>query len=1735
MTYNTTKGVNKQNLLLFFFALLAGQAFAQNLSRNNWYFGNSTTGIRFNRSTNAPETVTNKAIPFGAGGSAVATDPATANLFFYTDGVLVYDAYHLLMPGTGGLTGNTAANQPVAVSAIPGNKNKYFIFTNSADFTTGGSVSRLVIDMAQFGNAAFPAPARGTGEGTVAGVPGLSNRSEAMIVVPHSNGEDFWLLTHQVNSQNYAATLINAASYTGTFTTTITTIPLSTSPSVAPITAANFAYNEKLKKLVVSPQDPNTNAIILNFDTTTGVFSFDNVISNSGVNSSNQQSVYDTEWSPSGRFLYLSRFGDTGINADVLQYDLLNQTTTLASVLPSPVFRSYGLQLAPDSTIYHLYQASNGGPFLTGRITHPDSVAAKTAYATSLFSATDFKGTQFPGFAPPDTVDLKVNFTFIGTCQNSPTTFFPDVKPAADSLVWTFGDGRDTTAWSPIHTYAQAGTFNVQLKAFYQGQTDSVTLPVTITAFPLQLQLVQDTTACRDEFPPPRGSSSPTQFSVKVTASGGTPTSYTWSNGDIGQTLTPDSAGYYYVVVTDASGCSAYAGVNVKEYGLQDQIFNKWYFGNKAGIDFNFSPPKALSESAMDAPEGCAIVCDRNGTQIFYTDGDKVYNKNQVQIESGIGGDPASSQSAIIIPVTGDETLYYIFTTQAINGTSQNEVRYSLFDLKQNNGLGAVVKKNVLLFSKSTERLTANGQWLIVHEWGNNTFRTYSVSANGIGEPVFSSIGSDHTFTTQQNGEGYMKLGPRNNLAVALSTPGTSNLVELFQLNDSTGHIGNYRKIDLKEPSGQVYGIEFSPGGNKVFATVKGSPSPSKLFEYSIDSLEQPHFKQVINGTSEFGALQRGPDGQIYMAINGSTVLGTIAAVDDTTRLSSFNAAGFTLAGGTNSRLGLPNFIQINSNALGGPSINVAGVCTNDSTTISGTSRDVIDEFNWQVRQGSTVMATSTEESFKYLFTTAGVYTISLRLHNRCAADTTLTRNVTIFNPPADPSTAAPICTTAVTLDANPPNAPALTYLWSTGATTETIQVSQRGIVTVTVNDANSCTTNGSFMVVDNRPKLDLGPDITICQNENTPALNALNVGDTYQWTIDGINTSTTQTQPVTTSSAGVFTYAVRVTDPVTTCFIDESKTYTINASPSFSLTGVDPTGACGSATGSITLQINPTTPPTGPYSYFLSGPGTNLNGFDNVAPFVLTDPGKAAGTYSAVVSDQVSGCTISQSIGLTDGAIAVTATPKTPNCDPVIVNVATTGTAPLTYTITRGATIITGPTPQASTNFDASPGLGQGTYTVQINDNAGCIATSNVTITPDTPINVVLTPNICTAPATITASGDPATYSWTGPNITGGATSAIVQINPGQGQFTYTVIATPTGAGCPNTQDVTVDIDNAVTPVLTQSDACQNSVTLTVSPAGNYTYRWFRDGVFQPTLGGQVTTISDPAENGHTYGVTIVNTVNGCTYPTNNLVLQINGPINASLTSTPPCEDGQPFTLTAATTATGVTYAWFRNNTAIAGQTTSSITQTDNGTYRVDISKGSCTASSSLTIAKSPIPVGNLPDRVIICNDPDNKDETTNHVDLDPGAFVSYNWLQNDRALNYTDRVLTATLAGIYEVELTNTFACKAKDQTEVRNECIPKLVAPNAFRPNSNVVDNRNFFVLSFFITEDFEIFIYNRWGEMVFQSNDRHFKWNGGYNNSNAILPGGTYAYVIRYVSAFRPDLGKQEQRGGVSLLR
>lgn len=1731
-------------------------AVAQDFSGHNWYFGSSSQGIRFSRSDNSPTLITNKA-PLGPGGSAVATNPVNGNLLFYTNGFNVFDVAHLAMPN-GPLTGNPAGNQPVAVAKKPGSESEYYVFTNTANGTTGGTLYYSIVDMAAFGNSSFPSPPTGAIDAGRRNIPiaGGNNRSEAMIIIPHENGEDFWLITRENGAPNYQVMLFDS-SVEGPATTTGVTVGLIN-------VAANFSWHRVSGRIAVSPQERNRDIEILDFDNSTGALTYNQRILNTAVNSTLPQAVYDTEWSNNGQYLYISRHGDTGIQADVLQFDFDNQTTTLASVLPQPnsIFRSYGLQMAPDSAIYHLYQATNGGPFLVGSLTNTDTVAHLVQYDPSAFGSNpNFNGMQFPSFAPKGSIEFTVDFTTQGTCANTPVAFYPTVDPTADSLVWSFGDGQFGRGWSPVHTYEQAGSFLVEVVAFLNGDTAYAAKPLNITAFDLQLSLVQDTTACVCELPvnaPVCPSITP--FEVTVQAQGGISPQFQWYGpggllpGQTSSTLRPDSAGYYYVVATDGV-CEAYAGVNIKEYDSLDQRANIWYFGNGAGIDFNPLPdnPAVPIDGPLQTPEGTSVISDRNGQVIFSTDGSTVYDKlNQViSPPGGIGGNNTSSQSALIIPVPGDETLFYIFTTQEVEGGTF-ELRYSLFDLKKRNGLGELTVVNQLLFKPSTERITGDDNWLIAHEFGNNSFRAYPITAEGIGNPVVSAIGSDHNYTTLQNGQGYMKLGAQNRLVVALSTPGVSNVVEVFDFIDSTGVVTNFRTADLESPTGQVYGVEVSPGGNKLFATLLGAPP--RMYEFAFDSLGNPYLKQSVDASAELGAIQIAPDGQIYVARNGSGTLGMFQAVEDTTQLTNITMLqDFDLAGNT-STLGLPNFIQTISNPATTPNFSFTGLCLGDSTQFNAVGKDpAIDKFYWTFGDGQSMPDGGPQVA--HLYAAPGTYTVVLEIRNKCEDPVaTYTRQVVINELPPDPTTAVALCAGEVDLDANPQDIPKFTYAWSTGETTEVIRVNQQGIYSVTITDSLGCSNTGEFLTADNRPRVELGPSTTICENTSIAALDAQNPGATYAWEVNAVPSGTAQTHDVNTSNAGVFEYKVQVTDPITTCYVRDSVTFTINESPSFHTTVAGPI-QCNTASGQITIDFDG--PVGNMFSYSINGPTAVPPGVDQTAPGTVSTPANlAAGSYGVTVTDQVSGCATTETAAINNDAFAVTSVAQVGTCDPISLSVTLTATPgplqnPLTYRIIDNTTAVevqrgditlanpADPNPTFNTDPAGIPSNSQ--YVVEVSTPNGCVATSDpIDINQDPRVPVTLATDPCVSPVTITATGGDS-WLWSGPGtIDNPAAQTISVTGLSQGPQTFNLRVT--GAGfCARDTSITVNVNNDIVAEWTQSSECADQVILTASPSGPYTYRWYRNGALIP--GGEQIAVTT-ADNGANYRVEVVNSVSGCVFSSAEAPVRVTGELDFTLTATPPCE-GQPFTLTATANRTDVSYEWSLDGQVLTGQTSATLVETRGGLYDVKVTAagGGCTVTRNFNVVPSPVTPGTLPTSGIICPHPENNDPLTREVTLDAGPdFLSYNWFKDGSPLTASGQTYVATEAGVYSVDMVNVYGCTTTDETLLIEDCTPRITGPNAFRPTSNVQDNgdytnRSFRLFTFFISDDdFEVFIFNRWGEMVFHTRERDFRWNGGYNNSSGQpLPPGTYSYVVRYRSSYRPQEGVQEKRGGVVLLR
>ncbi|MFI5219439.1 MAG: T9SS type A sorting domain-containing protein [Bacteroidia bacterium] len=347
---------------------------------------------------------------------------------------------------------------------------------------------------------------------------------------------------------------------------------------------------------------------------------------------------------------------------------------------------------------------------------------------------------------------------------------------------------------------------------------------------------------------------------------------------------------------------------------------NIWYFGHQAGLDFNSGTPVALTDGMMSQLEGCASISSPNGTLLFYTNGVNVWDNSHNIMPNGdsLGGGSSSTQSALIVPFPGNNLLYYIFTS----ADGQNNFKifdYSIVDMSLNNGKGDIITKNNVLFSPVNEKLTAvkhsNGVdvWVMSHEFNTNSFIMYLITSAGISPaPLISSIGTYVYFI------GYMKFSPDGSkIALAGNSVG-GGPTQLFDFNPSTGMIANDKVLTLP-PNSACYGLEFSPSGNYLYGSISHfdtllNGSTFSIYQWDItsnnDSLINAS-RQEIYGPSYslyLGALQLGPDGKIYAALDLQVFLGVINNPDLPGVLCNFDTNAVSLNGKL-SLLGLPNFI----------------------------------------------------------------------------------------------------------------------------------------------------------------------------------------------------------------------------------------------------------------------------------------------------------------------------------------------------------------------------------------------------------------------------------------------------------------------------------------------------------------------------------------------------------------------------------------------------------------------------------------------------------------------------------------------------------------------------------------------------------------------------------------------------------------------------------------------------------
>jgi len=188
----------------------------------------------------------------------------------------------------------------------------------------------------------------------------------------------------------------------------------------------------------------------------------------------------------------------------------------------------------------------------------------------------------------------------------------------------------------------------------------------------------------------------------------------------------------------------------------------------------------------------------------------------------------------------------------------------------------------------------------------------------------------------------------------------------------------------------------------------------------------------------------------------------------------------------------------------------------------------------------------------------------------------------------------------------------------------------------------------------------------------------------------------------------------------------------------------------------------------------------------------------------------------------------------------------------------------------------------------------------------------------------------------------------------------------------------------------------------------------------------------------------------------------------------------GSSRTLNAGTFAA---YAW---NT---GSITRSIQVNTPGWYSVRvIDDRGCRNADSVHISKVNFPPsGFLPADTMLC--------LYSKLELRPiRDFKSYTWSNSS-----TQRQISVDKAGTYWLEVMDENRCIGKDSIIIKPmpDCMKGLYVPSAFTPNN---DGKNdvFRVMLFGAVKTFKLQLYNRWGELVFQTADPHQGWDGRFRS-------------------------------------
>ena len=221
-------------------------------------------------------------------------------------------------------------------------------------------------------------------------------------------------------------------------------------------------------------------------------------------------------------------------------------------------------------------------------------------------------------------------------------------------------------------------------------------------------------------------------------------------------------------------------------------------------------------------------------------------------------------------------------------------------------------------------------------------------------------------------------------------------------------------------------------------------------------------------------------------------------------------------------------------------------------------------------------------------------------------------------------------------------------------------------------------------------------------------------------------------------------------------------------------------------------------------------------------------------------------------------------------------------------------------------------------------------------------------------------------------------------------------------------------------------------------------------------------------------------------------------------------------------------TYQWYKDGRIIPGATSEIYNVPDKddaqGSYVVNINNSTiCINSLPFSVIFSELNKFNLGHDVFLC------DTTT--LTLDPGLRTAVSYLWQDGSRNPT---LSVNRSGEYWVQVTDVNGCIKKDSIDITiqncDDC--SLFIPSAFTPNNDGLNDlfKARAECPNISLQNFSLSVYNRWGQLVFLTNDINDGWDGTYRNKK--LDQGVYVYLVKY--SFKQAKLRQ-QKGTIALVR